>query len=265
MILGRTPEGLIKIKKDAPLGLRAVNCACCGGKCPYYGIYYSSEFDSSYSFNDLPASLQLTGVATPFNDVVNVFKNSIQISVSGLINLLYVRPVFFNEYEPGFYEGGWGIGLYAEGWKNVFYTQDFEGNWFEDTASEYSSFLISNFEGQYRTLDFFADTYSILKSGASVTVTRPTELDPYYEDIIVPAKNRICNPGTDPYEYANPGLWENTTGFKLYFGAVYDVFDYSIIVDSSSKWTIKSETGVFRKIGNQDSPIGSYAGGYTVS
>jgi len=29
MILGRTPEGLIKIKKDSPLGLRAVNCACC--------------------------------------------------------------------------------------------------------------------------------------------------------------------------------------------------------------------------------------------
>lgn len=30
MILGRTPGGLIKIKKDDPLGLRAVNCACCG-------------------------------------------------------------------------------------------------------------------------------------------------------------------------------------------------------------------------------------------
>ena len=29
MILGRTPEGLIKIKKDDPLGLRAVECACC--------------------------------------------------------------------------------------------------------------------------------------------------------------------------------------------------------------------------------------------
>jgi hypothetical protein len=29
MILGRTPEGAIKIKKDDPLGLRAVNCACC--------------------------------------------------------------------------------------------------------------------------------------------------------------------------------------------------------------------------------------------
>jgi len=31
MIIGRTPEGLIKTKSDSPLGLRAVNCACCGG------------------------------------------------------------------------------------------------------------------------------------------------------------------------------------------------------------------------------------------
>jgi hypothetical protein len=33
VILGRTPEGLIKIKKDDPLDLRAVNCACCN-TCP---------------------------------------------------------------------------------------------------------------------------------------------------------------------------------------------------------------------------------------
>ena len=30
MILGRTPAGLIKTKSDGALGLRAVNCACCG-------------------------------------------------------------------------------------------------------------------------------------------------------------------------------------------------------------------------------------------
>ena len=29
MVIGRTEEGLIKIKTDDPLGLRAVNCACC--------------------------------------------------------------------------------------------------------------------------------------------------------------------------------------------------------------------------------------------
>jgi len=30
MILGRTPVGLIKTKSDGTLGLRVVNCACCG-------------------------------------------------------------------------------------------------------------------------------------------------------------------------------------------------------------------------------------------
>ena len=30
MTLGRTPAGLIKTKSDGALGLRAVNCACCG-------------------------------------------------------------------------------------------------------------------------------------------------------------------------------------------------------------------------------------------
>jgi hypothetical protein len=33
MILGRTPAGAIKIKTDSPLGLRAVECACCN-TCP---------------------------------------------------------------------------------------------------------------------------------------------------------------------------------------------------------------------------------------
>jgi hypothetical protein len=251
------PSGKVVIKDGK------VSCGCCG--CPYYGVYNSSEFDFSYSFDDIPEELELTGVSTPFNDVVNVFKNSIQISIDGLIKLAYVRSVFWNEYEPGFYEGGWGIGLYAEGWKNVFYTQDSEGIWFEDTSSEYSSFLISNFEGQYRTLDYFANTYNISNVSGSFIVNRPTEIDPFYEDIIVPARNRICNPDTDPYEYANPGLWENTTGVQLFFGAVYDVFDSSIIIDSSSKWTIRNSGQVFRKTGLQNTPVGSYEGGYTVS
>ena len=30
MVLGRTADNKIKIKKDDPLGLRAVECACCG-------------------------------------------------------------------------------------------------------------------------------------------------------------------------------------------------------------------------------------------
>jgi hypothetical protein len=253
------PSGAVVIKDGK------VSCTCCEVGCPYYGIYNSSEFDFSYSFDDIPEELELTGVATPFDVVVNVFKNSITISIDGLIELAYVESGFFNIDEFGFYQGGWGIGLYADGWRNAFYTQSFDESWFEDTASEYSSFLIANFDTQYRTLDYFANTYTVSNVSASFTVNRPTEIDPYYNDIIVPARNRICNPDTDPYEYANPGLWENTTGVQLYFGAVYEVFDSSIIFDSSSKWTIRNSGQVFRKTGLQNTPVGSYAGGYTVS
>ena len=41
MILGRTPEGLIKTKSDSPLGLRAINCTCCGGGCNFRELYDS--------------------------------------------------------------------------------------------------------------------------------------------------------------------------------------------------------------------------------
>jgi hypothetical protein len=37
MILGRTPSGTIKIKTDNG-GLRAVNCACCGGECKRFQL-----------------------------------------------------------------------------------------------------------------------------------------------------------------------------------------------------------------------------------
>lgn len=263
MILGRTAENKIKIKTDG--GLRAVGCACCGGaRCLYYGLYPASGYDFLYDRNDLPASLTLTGAATPFDDVVTVFKNSIQISISGLIELLYVRSIFWNEYDDGYYEGGWGIGLYQDGWKNVYYTQGFDKNWFEDTKSEYSNELVANFPDQYRTLDYFASSYNIVNLGVSYQVNRPAEIDPYYNDIIVPARNRICNPDTDPYEYANPGLWENLGGDQLYFGAVRTLSD-NVTIEGSCKWTLKNAEGIFRKIGQQDTPLGSYEGNYTVS
>lgn len=258
------PSGAVVLKDGK------VSCGCCG--CPYYGLYKSSEFDFSYSFDDIPEELELT---TPFIqnfDVVNVSKNSIQISVDGLIKLAYVQSGFFNEYEPGYYEGGWGIGLYSGGWRNVFYTQDSEGIWYEDIGSFSYFFLIYNLldfpifdDGlSTRTLDYFANTYNISSVSGSFIVNRPTEIDPFYADRIVPARNRICNV-YGPYEYANPGLWENTAGVKLFFGAVYDVFDSSIIIDSSSKWTIRNSGQVFRKTGLQNTPVGSYEGGYTVS
>lgn len=61
MILGRTPEGLIKIKKDDPLGLRAVNCACCAqpGCCPYPS---QALVDGLYTYEDLPDAIDIDSI-----------------------------------------------------------------------------------------------------------------------------------------------------------------------------------------------------------
>jgi hypothetical protein len=60
--LGRTPEGAIKIKKDDPLGLRAVNCACCvtTGCCMYSAI---GLVDELYTASDLPDTVTIGGTS----------------------------------------------------------------------------------------------------------------------------------------------------------------------------------------------------------
>ena len=59
MILGRTPEGLIKTKSDG--GLRAVNCACCAGGCCMYPA--QALADEIYGANDLPDAVTIGGVS----------------------------------------------------------------------------------------------------------------------------------------------------------------------------------------------------------
>jgi len=61
MTIGRTTAGAIKIKTDSP-GLRAVNCACCGGggSCCMYSA--QGLYDGVYSVDDLPDSIIVDGV-----------------------------------------------------------------------------------------------------------------------------------------------------------------------------------------------------------
>ena len=61
VILGRTPEGLIKIKKDDPLGLRAVNCACCG-VCGCGGVAIPSSL-REFADNATHNSISIFGVS----------------------------------------------------------------------------------------------------------------------------------------------------------------------------------------------------------
>ena len=62
MILGRTPEGLIKTKSDG--GLRAVNCACCGG-CGCYSISIPIELRSLFENANI-SNLSAFGVPAAF-------------------------------------------------------------------------------------------------------------------------------------------------------------------------------------------------------
>jgi hypothetical protein len=52
MEVGRTSTNEIKIKTDSPLGLRVVNCACCGSECPTitsdYIVISKAKYDALY-------------------------------------------------------------------------------------------------------------------------------------------------------------------------------------------------------------------------
>ena len=49
MVIGRSSTGAIKIKTDSPLGLRAVNCACCGGCDCYTARPINPESDPDFT------------------------------------------------------------------------------------------------------------------------------------------------------------------------------------------------------------------------
>jgi len=65
MILGRTPAGLIKTKSDDPLGLRAVNCACCAVACGCYQISIPLELRPLFENANL-SNLSAFGVPAHF-------------------------------------------------------------------------------------------------------------------------------------------------------------------------------------------------------
>jgi hypothetical protein len=82
MILGRTPEGLIKTKSDG--GLRAVNCACCvicgpGYYYDMFGAFIFADKDNSYEISK--AQYNLVQAGGTFNGSA-----SISINFSPVLN-----------------------------------------------------------------------------------------------------------------------------------------------------------------------------------
>jgi hypothetical protein len=78
MVLGRTADNKIKIRKDDPLGLRAVNCACCGGCGP---VYYDDMFgaliyaDKNNSYEISEGQFNLVQAGGTFNGSASISIN----------------------------------------------------------------------------------------------------------------------------------------------------------------------------------------------
>ena len=111
MILGRTPEGLIKIKKDDPLGLRAVNCACCGGCLCGSAVPINPPSDPNFTKkltgND-PNVAPFTQVSINYSITVTTQSN-LSHTASGTMNGSWVDAIVHDpegEYRCADYIGG---------------------------------------------------------------------------------------------------------------------------------------------------------------
>jgi len=106
MILGRTPAGLIKTKSDGALGLRAVNCACCGGPQDFQPCRDCAIFLGNFTFS-------LTGDQV---DITEEFQYQPIICPSDNCNLVpfpNIPPRICSDSWDAFGPGAAGTNLYG--------------------------------------------------------------------------------------------------------------------------------------------------------
>ena len=284
MTLGRSTSGAIKIKTDD--GFRAVSCGCCDTGCLQYRLYDSSLYEVKYDFNDLPDLIDVTivGGADEYTagERFTLSKNS--TATNGFFTPLYIESGFFDiDFEEEgivFYRGGLAVFIETrfgrvKRWTQAKYSQKSSGEWFEnDYQWGRQRFLIQNQNNNEdftnaRVLDFFANSYSVSDSSSSVTVVRATSPDtqwggeyPDYSSEDIPLL--FCETEPDFFEpYFSPGLWSGS-GARLFFSDIRD-FDTGEIIETDCVWKIKIGSDVYVKSGDQNTPVGSYAGGFTVS
>lgn len=103
MILGRTPEGLIKIKKDEPLGLRAVNCGCCGvgcGELPVSGALRETiESATQVTINATYLYSPPFSLVAPWNGSILLYNNQTPPAPQGIVRIEYSAGILFAFHE----------------------------------------------------------------------------------------------------------------------------------------------------------------------
>lgn len=260
-----------------------VSCSCCEEEgCLQYRLYSANLYGVKYEINDLPDSIDATivgGNQYSLGERFTLLKNSTLETTPGTETPFYVESGFFDivETDEGvdYYRGGLGIVIIDQNWRHARYGGNSEDGWQTSPSWAESIPLIANQNLQegdqnIRVLDFFANSFSVSGPSFSVVVVRQTEPDtqwggefPDFSSETVP-KLLFCEIGPEDFQpYASPGRWSGS-GAQLYFSDIYDVAA-DTGVESDSVWKIKIGSDVYVKSGDQNTPVGTYEGGFTVS
>lgn len=251
MTLGRTSSGVIKIKTDG--GLRAVNCACCGGApCAFFvgGAFFEPEDGGSLTIDDLPDTLSVT-VTLPDGPVNLILP---KIGVWEDEEYIWYRLMIPDLGEVKIWWQAEGS-IYAkilDGSDIGFYAGLYEGDFTQTTPK----FIVNN---------PFNNTYLI----NGTTVTRVTEscsytdCSPVLQEVVT-----VTSPIKKP-------IWQGDNirlEWDGYGSFIYEVYCYSIekpysvySLAGSQKWAIRSGSEFYKKLGSQVNPLGTYEGGYVVT
>ena len=285
------PSGKVVLKDGK------VACECCG--CLSYGNYPPSELFNKFQFEDLPSELTLAIPKKPGGDFFNesflfTKPNSLEyVNPKGgsapTLPVLFKTPTIIypetGEQDYDFislfqnnnfiiyatyrwYLDDLGDSGYQEGRFAYFNSEDTTKLFWEpiDSASYGNS-------GGF-IFDSFSNAFLISGPTSEFIVSRgPRELSNIFpggspsEQMVLPTF--FCNNldlSGSPQEVPANITYYSGGGAALYFDFIF-ALDVSgnTLVSSTCKWKIKTPDGTFEKSGTQDTPVGSYGGGYTVS
>ena len=272
------PSGKVVLKDGK------VACGCCG--CLDYLLYPGNLMNVKFNHNDLPDNMQF--VQYELGDQLEYYslqkmtpfftKNYSDDEPSGTF---YYKTA--SEFDPDtgqeYFKGVailqtqnyWSWNLYVG--PSAEYPEEPYGLRL-DTQSYYAythNLLCSEAppieqaeERFYWMFDLFADTLIVSFTTGSQVITRGTRTQ------YPPSSNAENTPMVLPHVLCEGYGYYTVLGkysggsYTLYFDYIYDYKANNLISDSC-KWKIKTPTGTFEKIGNGNTPLGSYGGGYTVS
>ena len=275
------PSGAVVLKDGK------VACGCCG--CLDYLLYPGDLMNVKFNHNDLPDNMQfvedqLSGELDYFSITkISPFFATPYSNTELPATFYYKTPSETDPYTGAELFSGVAIASGRDYWQwaryigpSAEYPEEPSGVITGDTGSNYAfthNYLCSELgpipdsTRFYWMFDLFADTLTVTFSAGTQTVTRGTRTQ------YPPSPNAENTPMVLPYVIcANPDFEYAVLG--RYYGGAYSVyFDYiiaytpqgRILISDSCKWKIKTPTGTFEKIGNGNTPVGSYGGGYTVS